>query len=187
MWPRFSIARLLLLIGFVAVGFAALRQGTQAWATGLFSLALLVLGVAWLGAAFPRGFSRAFYAGTAFWRSAYMMLCYGPGCSEVRPFLATTALIESIFPRIHPGQAVFTMGTPPPSNLFTRYSPGRPVTVPRNATLWVAPGGWVSWPAFERIGHSLFSFLFSLAGGGVARYLAARPAGAQSRDGGSGP
>src|SRR5262249_6172381 len=111
--------------------------------------------------------------------------------TEVRPFLATTALIEAVFPRIHPGQPMILMGTMTATqNLFTRYSPGRPVTVPTmgpppppsnffarySPGRPVTPGGWVGWPAFERIGHSLFAFLFSLAGGGVSRYLAARPA-----------
>jgi di/tricarboxylate transporter len=61
---RFTIASLLVLVLFVAVGFAALREASDLWDSGLFTLTLGVLLISTLLAThradyfiFPRSYS----------------------------------------------------------------------------------------------------------------------------------
>ena len=84
---RFSIASLLALIVFVAVGLAALQAASDAWDGGVFSLALLTLLTSALLAVHRGGRGRAFWLGFTLFGSAYLMASLMP---NVEPRLPST-------------------------------------------------------------------------------------------------
>jgi hypothetical protein len=72
--PRFNIASMLGAISFVAVGFAALREATDQWDSGLFSLTLGLLLNAVLLAVHRTEARRAFWIGFALFGWGYLSL-----------------------------------------------------------------------------------------------------------------
>ena len=110
--PRFSIAGLMIVVLFCAVGAAALRSSSGLWADVLFTLTLAMLGVAILGLAYRRGARRASWAGFALFGGGYLLACFGPWfATEVRPHLATTPLLGYLRSRIGPAEVL--LGEPP--------------------------------------------------------------------------
>ncbi len=69
---RFHIGSLLGFILFCGVAFAALRESTDWWEKGTFTLLVLVLLVAVLLAIHRSGASRAFWLGFALFGLAYL-------------------------------------------------------------------------------------------------------------------
>ena len=72
--PRYNIASMLGAISFVAVGFAALREATDQWDSGLFSLTLGVLLNAVLLAVHRTEARRAFWIGLVLFGWGYLSL-----------------------------------------------------------------------------------------------------------------
>ncbi len=72
--PRYNIASMLGAIAFVAVGFAALREATDRWDSGLFSLTLGLLLNAVLLAVHRTEARRAFWIGFALFGWGYLSL-----------------------------------------------------------------------------------------------------------------
>jgi hypothetical protein len=72
--PRYNIAGMLVAISFVAVGFAALREATDQWDSGLFSLTLGVLLNAVLLAVHRIEARRAFWIGFVLFGWGYLSL-----------------------------------------------------------------------------------------------------------------
>jgi hypothetical protein len=191
--PRFSIAGLMVVVLVCAVGVAALRYASEAWAGAMFTLALGVLAAAGLGAVYRRGRKRAFWLGAAVFGWGYLAACFGPwSATEVRPHLITSTLLEWLYPRIHPQP-------PPPLSVTTNatWSASTSVNTVQTGTWQVvgstpgnAPGGSgapaqtfsafvLSAPVapsepFQRIGHSLFGLLAALLGGLIAVAFFAR-------------
>jgi hypothetical protein len=171
MRPRVSIRRLLAVVAFFAVGFAALANPTDLWASCLFSLALATFGLTCLGAAFARGPRRAGFAGMASVGGGYLMLAFGPWfCAEIRPHLLTTWVIDNL----------------PPPSLGILKCPDDDTVLSGAGNLSYSVSGFQRWNsvapataiasligARERIGHSLFTFVFAFMGGLAARFLAA--------------
>ncbi len=62
---RFSIASLLVVVLYVAVGFAALRESNEIWDSGLFTLTLAALLISILLAVHRTESRRAFWLGFA--------------------------------------------------------------------------------------------------------------------------
>jgi len=77
---RFTIGSLLAVVLFVAIGFAALRESSDLWESGLFSLTLGVLLISILLAVHRHESERAFWLGFALFGSVYL------GLSLVPPF-----------------------------------------------------------------------------------------------------
>ncbi len=75
---RFTIAGLLVLILFVAVGFAGLREANEWWDSGLLSATLGILLISSLLAAHRRESQRAFWLGFALFGSSYLGLSLVP-------------------------------------------------------------------------------------------------------------
>jgi hypothetical protein len=72
--PRYNIAGMLVAISFVAVGFAALREATDQWDSGLFSLTVGVLLNAVLLAVHRIEARRAFWIGFVLFGWGYLSL-----------------------------------------------------------------------------------------------------------------
>src|SRR5262245_47175994 len=92
--PRISIARLMVVVGVIAVGFAALRTPSQLWASGIYSLALAAFTIAVLAIAYRRGEKRAFWVGFLFCGGVSMVLAFGPWIAEQDGYpLVTTGIL----------------------------------------------------------------------------------------------
>src|SRR4051794_10165401 len=87
---RFSIASLLVVVLFVAVGFAALRESNDLWDSGLFTMTLTGLLVSVLLAVHRTEFERAFWLGFALFGSTYLALSLVPSIEH--RLLTTKAL-----------------------------------------------------------------------------------------------
>jgi hypothetical protein len=113
----FSIAGLMAVIVFFAVGFAALREPTGICASAVYSMALGSIGVAILGTVFGHGPSRAFWAGYVVLSSGYTFLVHetstdnaaylaryfvSPRRSAPGPELMTTHLLVAAYERLLP-------------------------------------------------------------------------------------
>ena len=75
---RFNIASLLVVVLFVAVGFAGLREASEIWESGLFSLTLVVLLISILLAIHRTETRRAFWLGFAIFGWIYVALTLVP-------------------------------------------------------------------------------------------------------------
>ena len=75
---RFNIASLLVAVLFVAVGFAALRESSDLWDSGLFTLMLTVLLISILLAIHRSDARRAFWLGFALFGWTYLGLSLVP-------------------------------------------------------------------------------------------------------------
>jgi hypothetical protein len=158
---RFSIAQLsavVLVAGFI---FAAAHSPTEPWANGAFSLALLVLGLALLGALFRRGPGRAYWRGFALLGWGYMMVAFGPWCdSHIAPLLITKTIGEWLHGSFR--TTLVGQGIEP----FERR----------------IPDSDLSMFGYQQIGHALSAMLAGLLGGAVARRFAAGVERGPSRD-----
>jgi hypothetical protein len=155
---RFSIATLMTFVLVLALGLAALRSGSEAWSTAVFTLTLVLHFTAILGAIYRRGRDRAGCLGFALFGWAYWNLSFGPWFrAEIGPQLVTTPLLEYLHPKIAPVPPPGAILDPDGKGWFVRGTSGR-------WTLW----GWDTRDAFRRTGHSLGAVLFGLMGALVA-------------------
>ena len=186
-WFRFKIRSIIGFIVICGVALAALKESTDLWEKGVFSVTLLILLVAALFAIHRRGASRAFWLGFALFGSVYLGLSLIPA---VEARLVSSQGLAYLHSRL-PGQAletyaftVSTMGSgssntqlstlalsPSGSQLATGSSNGSvQVWDLSNANF---PATWGGAPEnFVRIGHTLFALLLAWIGGIVSRRLA---------------
>ena len=75
---RFNIANLLVIIFVLGVGFAAVREATDLWDAGIFTLTLVFLSVSVLLAIHRRESGRAFWIGFALFGWIYLGLTLVP-------------------------------------------------------------------------------------------------------------
>jgi hypothetical protein len=179
--PRFSIAGLMGLVVVVAVGVAALRFATELWAGILLLMTLVVLGAAVLAFHERTGAKRAWWRGFALFGWGYVVLAMGPWASEaVAPHLPTTAGLDVLHARMHPGGAeggqarrlwedalrnyIAAVDTPSRTPWAVAFSPDGKLVVS------AAPPGPAPEP-FRRVGHCLWALLAACVGGIVARAL----------------
>jgi hypothetical protein len=91
---RFSIFGLMGFVLASGVGFAALRDANEAWASLMGLVTLALLGVAALGVVHGRGRGRAWWLGFLLFGGGYHCLAAGPWVADqVRPTLPTTHLL----------------------------------------------------------------------------------------------
>lgn len=103
MRPRFSIARLIVVIVACGVVFAALRSPSNLWANALYSAAFGALLVGLIRFALTRGRVRAFWAGFLIVGWAYFAVYAVPMLRDsVGPRLLTEPLMDLIYPLISP-------------------------------------------------------------------------------------
>jgi hypothetical protein len=182
---RFNIASLLVVVLVLGVGFAALRESSDLWESGLFTLILGMLLVSILLAIHRSEARRAFWLGFALFGAAYLGLSL---VTSIESRLITTKALTYLDSKV-PGrtQTFFTVrltGTSP-GNLGNQvssvaFSPdGRQLATSSLGTvrLWDAKtstllGGWAGTTEnFVRIGHSLFALLAGWFGGLLSRRL----------------
>jgi hypothetical protein len=190
--PSLSVAGLMGLVLLLAVGFAALRDPAELWAGVFYSLMLVVLLAAALGAALRPGRARAPWLGFALFGWGYFLLTFGPGpgtsitykdyyqprsyVSDVEEIkahigvnsdLLTTKLLDASYPFVHP--------FPSPSYVpieFWDWRRQQKSQIPF-VVLW-----YLYRVNYQRIGHSVACLLFAFLGSLLGRVLTrpARPA-----------
>jgi hypothetical protein len=105
---RFRLRTLVVLIVVLGVGFAALRESNDAWAGGVFTLALTALLVSILLAIHRTGKQRAFWLGFTLFGVAYLGLSLVPPIASRLITTRLLAYIDSKVPRSIPaGLAYF--------------------------------------------------------------------------------
>src|SRR5262245_7304039 len=113
---RLSIGAIMVTVVVIAVAIAALREASGTWASVLFTLTLLMLGTAVLGAICRRAAERAFWLGFALFGGTYMALAFmAHVAGEIRPLLASTALLNWAHAKVAEPKA-FTFTTQPVGN-----------------------------------------------------------------------
>jgi len=197
MWRiRFNIASLLVVVLVLDVGFAALRESSDLWDSGIFSLTLGVLLVSILLSVHRTDFKRAFWIGFALFGWIYMGLSLVP---SIESRLITTKALTYLDAKV-PGrtQSFFTVrltgtisGAPGNQVQAVAFSPdGRQLATSSLGTvrLWDAVtgrllGGWAGTTEnFVRIGHSLLALIAAWVGGLLSRRLwrVSRPPGPET-------
>jgi hypothetical protein len=182
---RFTIASLLVVVLFAAVGFAALRESNEIWDNGLFTLTLIVLLASTLLGIHRSDARRAFWIGFALFGWIYLGLSLVPSIESRLITTEVLAYLDSKVPgrpqnffKLHvtgtisgtPGNQVQAVAFSPDGNRLATSSLG-------TVRLWDATtgrllGGWGGTTEnFVRIGHSLFALLAGWFGGLLSRRL----------------
>jgi hypothetical protein len=176
---------MLLLVGILGVGMAAMRDGSELAARAAFSVMLAALAVALLGAIVLRG--TAPWVGFALFGGGYATLTFLPVVkAEFQPLLLTTPLLDRLIERIH--------NVPPdpviPDFLIPGHSPnarGRALTPEEDVVskdyLAKCRVRWARYEAVKHqidsarlVGHSILALTFGLIGAILGRFLASRHA-----------
>lgn len=181
---RFNIASLLIIILVLGVGFAALRESSDLWESGIFTMTLGILLISILLAVHRVQSTRAFWLGFALFGWAYMGLTLMP---PVESRLITTKALAYLDSKV-PGRPlemvalqVTSTGSGSPSDpvqsaVFAIRSKQLATTSNglwiRDVTTGKLLSGWSgSTENFVRIGHSLFALLMAWLGGQLSRRL----------------
>jgi hypothetical protein len=166
---RFSILWLMALVLLVAVGFAALGNPTELWASAIFTLTVGLLCYSVVGAMFLRGRRRAYWGGFATFGWVYLILVFNILSAKTgleSPPLLTTRLLAYVDRALHPpataSERLYEALINPPN--FTTSPVGMPMTVSLSLS-------------FYQIGHSLAALVVALIGSVVARIFAAQEEG----------
>jgi hypothetical protein len=169
---RFKIASLLGAILVLGVGFAALRESSDFWESGIFTGTIGVLLLSILLAAQRRESGRAFWLGFALAGWTYLVLTAVPSLeSKLITSMALTYIDSNL-----PGRS-FEIHTTLPEILRIANA-NRPATQTLDSlTLWKSetPGSGGVWTGstanFVRIGHSLFALGLGWLGGQLSHRL----------------
>jgi hypothetical protein len=76
--PQITIAQIILVVLVAAIGLAAIRSGSAAWAGAMFSITVFAMICSLLGVALGRGMRRIYWSGFATLGWSYLLLMYIP-------------------------------------------------------------------------------------------------------------
>jgi hypothetical protein len=182
---RFTIANLLIIVLFLGIAFAALREASDIWDSAVFSLVQGTVLLSILRAIHGTGGGRAFWLGFAICGGAYLWLSVMP-LFEFR-LVTTHALlyVDSKLPG-RPGLYEQLIGGAGGYVQQTAFDPVFADT-PQPTILNVTNRPWALWTAqsaplplhsktvmFIRIGHSLLAVIAGCVGGSFSVYWYAR-------------
>jgi hypothetical protein len=190
---RFHIASLLGMILFFGVGFAALREATDLWQVGIFTLVILGLLVATLLAIHSTERRRAFWLGFALFGWVSLAATLVPSIESRLITTKALAFLDSKVDRLTSGVVEYAdldndgsfdlfvvnrSAAMAVNNTFVDVSSvagssGSPKLAGRSYTILKR---WLTRPAgttenFMRMGHSLLVLGFAFLGGQLSRYL----------------
>ncbi len=165
--PRITIAHIILLVLVVAIGLAAIRSGSAAWAGAMFSITFFMMIGSFLGIALGRGMRRIYWSGFATLGWSYLLLIYVPWLDgKVGRFLLAPNLFEYLEEVLHSDAQGGGMQSVPL------------VILGATATGGGFDGGPGAWSGvqnlsdFVRLGLMLEALLWAFAGGWMACYFA---------------
>jgi WD40 repeat protein len=190
---RFNIANLIVVILVLGVGFAALRESTELWESGIFTLTIVSLLLSVVLAIHRTDKSRAFWLGFALFGSAYLGLSLIP---SIESRLVTTKVLAYVVESKVSGRSLkiakvrhsgiwrsasgIGSGSPnnqvqsvvftPDGNQIATSSRGR-VRLWDAATGKPVGGSSGTTESFVKINHSLFALLVGWLGGLLSRRL----------------
>jgi len=110
---RFSIAQLMALVLYLGFGFAALRHADPLWASATYTLAMLMIATAGVGAFAQKGTARMTWLGFAVFGWAYLLVARlpdlnTPGAGQIHgPYLLIEWGFALLVPYIYPPGAGF--------------------------------------------------------------------------------
>ena len=149
---RFSLAQLMGIVLYLSLGLAALRNADTLWASASFTLSILAISTALLGALIRRGRARPVWIGFAVFGWTY--------------------LLASTLPPRASGGLGFGPVPLPPNLIEWGMASLQPYLRPvPSGQMWNS--GSLLTP-YEQVGHSLGIVLFGSVGGVVGRFLAMR-------------
>jgi hypothetical protein len=194
--PRFTIASLLGLVVFLAVGLAALRAATDSWDSGVLGVTLTLLMASVLLAVHRTGLGLAYWLGFSLFGWVYLVMSLVPPVEARLPTTKALSYLDSQVPgRSFTVTAVLNGWNGRPGSPVTTiaFSPdGRSIGSSQGSTvrLWnLATGRALAGPNgtsenFLRIGHSLLALVMAFLGAHLSRYLYAsgRPGSAEHPD-----
>lgn len=171
---RVSVAGLMGIVVLAAVGFAALRNPTIVWASGLFTLTVVILCSAVLGAIAVRGPARLTWAGVAVFGWVYLGIAFGIG-SEGNGATPPPFLIQALGDYMRDSQSATWMAQINSRPLGERFleapmitgNLGGGGTKPVTVTM-------INWINLRRVVHTLGTMSFALLGALVGHIFAAR-------------
>jgi hypothetical protein len=179
---RFRIGTILIVVVFLAVGVAALREASDVWESGVFSLTVAALLNSILLAIYRTGKKRAFWTGFALFGCVYLMLTLIP---PIGPRLITSRALTFLDSKVRREQVVSYVGglrigntqnvwlpnapTGPPGSWDVYFTTDGPIPVPPTG---VVGGMWSGTSEnFWKIGHSLLALIVAGLGGLLSRAL----------------
>lgn len=192
---RFNIASLLGVILVLGVGIAALRESSDLWESGVFTLTLAALLISILLAIHRAEKLRAFWVGFALFGSTYLGLSLFPSIESRLITTRSLAYVRSkMFERslkmtkvrhsgnwrLVPTMGLESTGQPAQNVAFTQDGKQLVTTNKGTVRVWdVATGrllgGWSGTTEnFVRIGHSLLSLIAAMLGGYLSHHFYAQ-------------
>jgi hypothetical protein len=182
---RVPIASLMLFVLPIGVGLAALRDPSELWASGLFTLTLLALLVSVLGTVARRGGSRMAFLGFALFGGSYLVLTFGPWAwvnpDGLRPPPLVTRLLLDQIQEANPGLASHWEVKRDEVNWNGRMS--QLSFGPADATIRPSPTGGglnlhlvIDVSPYKQIAHSVLALLAGTLGAIAGRIVAPREA-----------
>jgi hypothetical protein len=165
--PQFTIAGLILVIVIAAIGLAAVRSGSPAWAGAMLSITFFAMISSLLGVALCRGQRRVYWLGFAVLGWSYLFLMYAPWLhGNAGRFLLAPNLFEYLDEVLHPEPAAGGGMQSVPVELLGATATGGGFGGN------VASSSVQDFSAFVRIGMAMEALLWAFLGGWAACHFA---------------
>ncbi|MGO9471476.1 MAG: hypothetical protein ACLQIB_58570 [Isosphaeraceae bacterium] len=166
--PRITIAHIILVVLVIAIGLAAIRSGSAAWAGAMFSITFFAMISSLLGAALGRGMRRIYWSGFGVLGWSYLLLIYVPWLDRmVGRFLLAPNLFAYLEEVLHSdSQGGGGLQSLPLGILAATVTGGG---------FGGGPSGWAgveNLSDFVRIGLAMEALLWAFLGGWAACYFA---------------
>jgi hypothetical protein len=182
---RFHLGTLVIVILVLGVGIAALRESSDLWESGIFTLTIGVLLTSILRAVHSSESRRAFWIGFALFGWVYLALTFMPSIESRLITTKELAYLDSKVPGRSMGMFDVQISHPGSGSLskkvqivaFTANGNQLATSGEGQVMLWDAVTGKLltGWSGttenFIRIGHSLFALLAAWLGGQLSRHL----------------
>jgi hypothetical protein len=163
---RFTISGIMGLVVAAAIGFAALRDGSEAWASITFAATAIILLMAVSLVIYSRGATRAAWLGFTLFGWAYFVFIFGWWSGEQLgvPPLPTKWLLGLVHDQIHAKPQYI----PNPQYTGVGFASLPGMNMPQLAPPYILKPGTTYWTGnelnYRQIGHCLIALVFGALG-----------------------